>query len=198
MRFVVQQRLWEHLDLTMRAAQHAEKVLRTTNVNDDDAVDGMSALIDEVARKHDGVRNEMASHGVTVPIAPTTDISQSLGGGQGGRRMAFERQIGDIKEACVQVRLLFGTHVQLCCKTVRCPPSHSVIIPRIRQRPLPAFSSMHLCCFWHQRQRQAGNAGLSRTPPIQTTVSVQRRKMAVPHATSASGMLSQAIADSLN
>lgn len=89
----------------MRAAQHAEKVLRTTNVNDDDAVDGMTALIDEVSRKHDGVRNEMASHGVTVPIAPTTDISQSLGGGQGGRRMGFERQIGDIKEACVQVLL---------------------------------------------------------------------------------------------
>lgn len=100
---VVQQRLWEHLDLTMRAAQHAEKVLRTTNVNDDDAVEGMTSLIDEVARKHDGIRNEMASHGVTVPIAPTTDMSQSLGGGHGGRRMAFERQIGDIKEACVQV-----------------------------------------------------------------------------------------------
>jgi hypothetical protein len=102
----VQQRLWEHLDLTMRAAQHAEKVLRTTNVNDDDAVEGMSQLIEEVVRKHDGIRSEMAQHGVTVPIAPTTDMSQSLGAGQGGRRMAFERQIGDIKEACVQVQHL--------------------------------------------------------------------------------------------
>lgn len=119
---MVQQRLWEHLDLTMRAAQHAEKVLRTTNVNDDDAVDGMSALIDEVARKHDGVRNEMASHGVTVPIAPTTDMSQTLAGGQGGRRMAFERQIGDIKEACVQVQFPSGTRIHIHSSRKACSP----------------------------------------------------------------------------
>jgi hypothetical protein len=100
---LVQQRLWEHLDLTMRAAQHAEQVLRTTNINDEDAVDGMTALIEQVARKHDGIRNEMASHGVTVPVAPSPDMSQALG--PTGRRMAMERQIGDIKEACVQVLL---------------------------------------------------------------------------------------------
>jgi hypothetical protein len=90
----------------MRAAQHAEKLLRTTNVNDETALEGMSALIDDVARKHEGIRKEMASHGLSAPIALTGGMSQTLGDSQGGRRMVFERQIGDIKEACVQVLLL--------------------------------------------------------------------------------------------
>jgi hypothetical protein len=109
----MQQRLWEHLDLTMRSAQHAEQVLRTTDINDEDAVEGMTALMDEVLRKHDGIRNEMASHGVTVPMAPTADLSQAMG--PTGRRMAFERQIGDIKEACVQVLQLPVCVTQGCC-----------------------------------------------------------------------------------
>lgn len=87
----------------MRAAKHAEKMLRTTNVHDDDAVEGMSQLIEEVSRKHDVVRTEMAQLGVTIPIAQTAGMSEALNSTTGGRRMQFERQIGDIKEACVQV-----------------------------------------------------------------------------------------------
>jgi hypothetical protein len=115
----VQQRLWEHLDSTMRAAQHAEKMLRTTNGNDDDAVEGMSYLIDEVSRKHDVVRAEMAQLGVTIPIAQTAGMSEALNT-TGGRRMQYERQLGDIKEACVQVRIRCACWR---CKQVHLAPS---------------------------------------------------------------------------
>lgn len=103
----MQQRLREHLDLTMRAAQHAEKVLRSTDIGDEDAADGMTQLIDEVAKKHDMVRHEMGQLGVTVPISQTAGLSEALTTGAGtgaGRRMQFERQIVDIKEACVQLK----------------------------------------------------------------------------------------------
>lgn len=103
----MQQRLREHLDLTMRAAQHAEKVLRSTDIGDEDAADGMTQLIDDVTKKHDNIRHEMGQLGVTVPISHTAGLSEALTTGAGtgaGRRMQFERQIVDIKEACVQLK----------------------------------------------------------------------------------------------
>lgn len=91
----------------MRAAQHAEKVLRSTDIGDEDAADGMTQMIDEVTKKHDNIRHEMGQLGVTVPISHTAGLSEALTTGAGtgaGRRMQFERQIVDIKEACVQLK----------------------------------------------------------------------------------------------
>jgi hypothetical protein len=90
----------------MRAAQHAEKALRSTSIDDENALEDMTAMIEDVTRKHDLIRSELASYGFSVPLGHTTEVTQAVGLGQDGRKMAWERQIGDIKEACVEVLLL--------------------------------------------------------------------------------------------
>jgi hypothetical protein len=143
----LQKRLWEHLDLTMRAAQSAEQALRTTNVSDEEAMERMTALIEDVTRKHDLLRTELPAYGFSVPHGHTASLTQALGKGQEGRKMAFERLLGDVKEACVEVLL------QITCGSAVCSCSYLALHIRrflFKSAAIEAtLTEFCLCCCLH-------------------------------------------------
>lgn len=102
----MQQRVRHHIDATLRDAKEADKALRRANVEDEDVVDGITRLIDEVVAKHDGVRRELESYGVELP-PPLAGLTDGLTANMGtaGYRMQLERQIGDVQQACVLLKV---------------------------------------------------------------------------------------------
>lgn len=105
----LQKRLRKQLDSTLRMANKAQQKLQQGD-DDEDTVGGITQLIEEAMGKHEQVRNEMGSHGVTMPMstAVTDNLSSVLHAGT-GQRMAMERQVGDIQEACRQLKVCAST-----------------------------------------------------------------------------------------
>jgi hypothetical protein len=101
-------------------ANKAQQKLAEVGDDDDETVGGITQLIEEAVHKHEAVRSEMGAHGVTMPGPMVTDsLSTTLTGT--GRRMQMERQVGDIQEACKQLKV--------CLRESHIP--HRVSFPRM-------------------------------------------------------------------
>jgi hypothetical protein len=83
----------------------AQNKLADVHDDDEDTVGGITQLIEEAMHNHEAVRSEMGSYGVNMPTgtAVTDSLSTALTGT--GRRMQMERQVGDIQEACMQLKV---------------------------------------------------------------------------------------------
>ena len=137
---VLQKRLQKQLNSTLRMANKAQQKLQHGD-DDEDTVGGITQLIEEAMNKHEQVRHEMGSHGVTVPMstAVTDSLSTALHTGT-GQRMAMERQVGDIQEACRQLKVRGArarpspSPLTALARSRQCVPSAELGRARHRQR----------------------------------------------------------------
>jgi hypothetical protein len=108
----------------------------------------MTALIEDVTRKHDLLRTELPAYGFSVPHGHTASLTQALGKGQEGRKMAFERLLGDVKEACVEVLLQTTSGSAVCsCSCLPCTSVDSS--PNLLQLKRPSQSSVYAAVSTH-------------------------------------------------
>jgi hypothetical protein len=103
--YSMQNRLRKQLSHTLRMANKAQQKLREVADDDDETAGGITQLIEEALNKHEAIRAEMGTYGVTVPMSAGLTDSLSTPGGTVGRKMQMERQVGDIQEACKQLQV---------------------------------------------------------------------------------------------